>query len=61
MRHYRDRADGENHFDEAKNQWGWGGFVTRELQTSQIMARLVSLDLQLVGPVCSPGDSGYTP
>jgi len=43
MRHYRDRADGENHFDEAKNQWGWGGFVTRELQTSQIMARLVTL------------------
>jgi hypothetical protein len=43
MRHYRDRADCENNFDEAKNQWGWGGFVTRELQTSQIMARLVAL------------------
>jgi hypothetical protein len=37
MRHYRDRADCENNFDETKNQWGWGGFVTRELQTSQIM------------------------
>ena len=43
MRHYRDRADCENNFDEAKNQWGWGGFVTRQLQTSQIMARLVAL------------------
>ena len=28
---------------EAKNRWGWGGFVTRELQTSQIMAHLVAL------------------
>jgi len=27
----------------AKNQWGWGGFVAREFQTSQIMARLVTL------------------
>jgi len=43
MRHYRDRADCENNFDEAKNQWGWGGFVTRQLQTSQIMARMVAL------------------
>jgi len=43
MRHYRDRADCENNFDEIKNQWGWGGFVTRQLQTSQIMARIVAL------------------
>jgi hypothetical protein len=43
MRHYRDRADCENNFDEVKNQWGWGGFVTRSLQTSQIMARMVAL------------------
>jgi len=43
MRHYRDRADCENNFDETKNQWGWGGFVTRQLQTSQIMARMVAL------------------
>jgi hypothetical protein len=43
MRHYRDRADCENNFDEIKNQWGWGGFVTRQLQTSQIMARTVAL------------------
>lgn len=43
MRHYRDRADCENNFDEVKNQWGWGGFVTRTQQTSQIMARMVAL------------------
>src|SRR5208283_3097688 len=24
---YRDRGDGENIFDEMKNQWGWGGFT----------------------------------
>ena len=35
--------DIENNFDEIKNQWGWGGFVTRQLQTSQIMARTVAL------------------
>lgn len=43
MRHYRNRADCENNFDEIKNQWGWGGFVTQQLQTSQIMARIVAL------------------
>lgn len=43
MQHYRDRADCENNFDEIKNQWGRGGFVTRQLQTSQIMARTVAL------------------
>ena len=43
MQHYRDRADCENVFDEIKNQWGWGGFVTQQLQTSQIMARMVAL------------------
>jgi len=43
MGHYRDRADCENNFDEVKNQWGWGGFVTQKLQTSQIMARMVAL------------------
>ncbi|MBF0219201.1 MAG: transposase [Gammaproteobacteria bacterium] len=43
MQHYRNRADCENNFDETKNQWGWGGFVTQKLQTSQIMARMVAL------------------
>ena len=33
----------ENSFDELKNQWGWSGFTTQELQRSQIMARAVAL------------------
>ena len=40
---YRDRADAENGFDELKNQWGWGGFTTRDLKRCQHMARLIAL------------------
>jgi len=40
---YRDRADCENVFDEIKNQWGWGGYTTRDLQRCRITARLVAL------------------
>lgn len=40
---YRDRADCENVFDEIKNQWGWGGFVTQDLRRCRIMARLIAL------------------
>jgi hypothetical protein len=40
---YRQRADCENAFDELKNQWGWGGFVTRDLLRSQITARTIAL------------------
>lgn len=29
---YRDRADCEDTFDELKNQRGWGGFTTHDLQ-----------------------------
>ena len=29
---YRDRADCENGFDELKNQWGWGGFSTQDIE-----------------------------
>lgn len=41
--HYRDRADAENPFDELKNQWGWGGFTTRDLKRCRITARNVAL------------------
>ena len=41
--HYRDRGDCENCFDELKNQWGWGGFTTHDLQRCQIISRLVAL------------------
>jgi len=40
---YRDRADSENIFDELKNQWGWGGFVTQDLARCRLAARLVAL------------------
>lgn len=40
---YRDRGDCENNFDEYKNQWGWCGFVTRDLQPTRAMARLIAL------------------
>ena len=40
---YRDRADAENGFDEIKNQWGWGGFTTYDLQRCRVMARCVGL------------------
>ena len=41
--HYRDRGDCENCFDELKNQWGWGGFTTKDLQRCRIVSRLVAL------------------
>ncbi|MCP5527725.1 MAG: transposase [Verrucomicrobiales bacterium] len=40
---YRDRADCENVFDEIKNQWGWAGFVTRDLERCRRVARLIAL------------------
>ena len=40
---YRDRADCENAFDELKNQWGWGGFTTKDLKRSSMMARMTAL------------------
>ena len=43
VQHYRDRADCENVFDEIKNQWGWGGYTTKDLKTSQFMSRIIAL------------------
>lgn len=40
--HYRDRADAENIYDELKNQWGWGGYTTRDMERCQVMARIVA-------------------
>ena len=39
---YRQRADVENAYDELKNQWGWGGFTTKDLLRCQIAARTVA-------------------
>jgi hypothetical protein len=41
--HYRDRADCENNFDEIKNQWGWGGYTTKNIKSCQFMARMIAL------------------
>jgi hypothetical protein len=40
---YRDRGAAENSFDELKNQWGWGGFTTKDLHRCQLTARAVAL------------------
>ena len=40
---YRDRGDGENLFDEMKNQWGWGGYTTHDLARCRLAARLLAL------------------
>ena len=39
---YRDRADCENGFDELKNQWGWGGYTTHDLERCNLSARAVA-------------------
>jgi hypothetical protein len=43
VQHYRDRADCENSFDEIKNQWGWGGFVTQNIKPCRFIARMIAL------------------
>ena len=40
---YRDRGDGENCYDELKNQWGWGGYTSRKLAPCRLMANLIAL------------------
>lgn len=40
---YRDRADCENGFDEIKNQWGWGGYSTQDIERCALCARAVAL------------------
>jgi hypothetical protein len=42
-KHYRDRGDAENCFDELKNQWGWGGYTSKRLASCKLMANLVAL------------------
>lgn len=41
--HYRDRGDCENNYDEYKNQWGWGGFTSKDFCSTKIMAGVVAL------------------
>jgi len=39
----RDRANCENVFDELKNQWGRGGFTTRDLTRCRLLAGMIAL------------------
>ena len=58
-RFYRDRADCENNFDEYKNRWGRGGFVTRKKKTIRAMMRLVAIVvIRKIGkiPPCARSD-----
>lgn len=43
INHYRNRADCENNFDEIKNQWGWGGFTTKDIKRCRFISRMVAL------------------
>ena len=43
FQHYRDRADCENNFDELKNQWGWGGYTSKDVKSCQLMSRMIAL------------------
>lgn len=41
-KHYRDRGDAENNFDEPRNQWGWSGYTSRRLASIRRMANLIA-------------------
>jgi len=59
LQHYHDRADCENYFDEIKNQWGWGGYTTKNLKSCQFMARIIALIYNwwtLYVRLCNPGN-----
>jgi hypothetical protein len=36
-------GDCENHYDELKNHWGWGGFTTQDIKRCRLLARSVAL------------------
>ena len=40
---YRGRSDNENCYDEMKNQWGWSGFTTTNLNRCHLMALFIGL------------------
>ena len=44
---YRDRGDCENVFDETKNQWGWSGFMTKDVRRCKIVMRLTAIVFNL--------------
>jgi hypothetical protein len=46
---YQLRADGENVFDELKNQWGLAGFCSQQAQVTELAARLTLLSYNVWG------------
>jgi len=55
---YRERGDCENVFDEMKNQWDWGGFVTQDPKRTAIVAGLNAFVANLRNAFCRPGGDG---
>ena len=43
MRSYANTGTRENNFDEYRNQYGWGGFVTKDLKPCRAIARLIAI------------------
>jgi hypothetical protein len=43
VQHCRDRVVCENNFDEIKNHWGWGDFVTQKIKPCRRVARMIAL------------------
>jgi len=56
---YRGRADAENGFDELKNQWGWGGFTTQDIERCQSSACLQLVELVLPRGQAGGLDGGH--
>ena len=55
---YRERGDCENIFDEMKNQWGWGGFVTQDMKRTAIAAGLSAFVANCWNVFCRLGGDG---
>lgn len=55
---YRERGDCENIFDEMKNQWGWGGFVTQDMKRTAIAAGLSAFVANCWNIFCRLGGDG---
>lgn len=55
---YRERGDCENVFDEMKNQWGWGGFVTRDMKRTALAAGLSAFVANCWNIFCRLGGDG---
>ena len=55
---YRDRGDCENIFDEMKNHYGWGGFVTQDMKRTAIVAGLSAFVANVWNVFCRIGGDG---